>query len=69
MEYTRGSDILSALKYFYSTRSNNQQLPEELAKCNSILEAVRVFYEFNGPASNLTELFNAMGDEYNSHDR
>lgn len=62
MAYTRGSDILSALKYFYSVY--NHADAEKLAACNSILEVIRMVYEYEGEASNITELLNGIADRY-----
>lgn len=67
MAYTRGSDILSALKYFYSVY--NPANAEKLAACNSILEVIRMVYNYEGEASNITELLNCIADrEMNNSD-
>jgi len=72
--YTRSSDLVGALKYFYQEILLNGNVPQEainemFADAHSVLDVVRMYYKFRYSslpvkvfeAKNLTEFFNNMG--------
>lgn len=73
--YTRSSDLVGALKYFYQEILLNGNVPqvainEMFADAHSVLDVVRMYYKFRYSslpvkvfaAKNLTEFFNNIGD-------
>lgn len=73
--YTRSSDLVGALKYFYQEILLNGNVPqvainEMFADAHSVLDVVRMYYKIRYrslpmkvfEAKNLTEFFNNMGD-------
>ena len=71
MEYTRGNDIVSALKYFYQNKYGIST--ETLAECRSIPEVICTAEKLQLPqnekvelGSGSIEMINSMGSFYNS---
>lgn len=60
-DYTRGTDLVSALKYYMATGGSVDDV-SKLADCHSELDCWRLFFGYEGEAKNLVELFNALGD-------
>ena len=60
-DYTRGTDLVSALKYYMSKGGHVVDV-SKLADCHSELDCWRLFFGYEGEAKNLVELFNALGD-------
>lgn len=73
--YTRSSDLVGALKYFYQEMLFSNKMPQEtinevFADARSVLDVARMFYKIGYSsfppsvfeAKNLTEFFNNMGD-------
>ena len=71
MDYTRGNDILSALKFFYQNKYGIST--NVLAECRSIPEVICVAEKLQLPQNEIIELgsgsiemLNSMGSFYNS---
>ncbi len=71
MDYTRGNDILSALKFFYQNKYGIST--NVLAECRSIPEVICVAEKLQLPqnekielGSGSIEMLNSMGSFYNS---
>lgn len=60
-DYTRSNDILGALKYFYASAADNDELAR-LRNAHSVLDAIRAHYG-NVEGKNIAELLNNMCDE------
>jgi len=57
--YSRGTDKVSAMKYFYSHQDGAEF---DFSNAHSELDVLRIVFNYNGEAKNITELYNNMVD-------
>lgn len=57
--YSRGTDKVSAMKYFYSHQDGAEF---DFSNAHSELDVLRIVFNYDGEAKNVTELYNNMVD-------